>query len=429
MSSGKFWLYEWLDVFDVRNINDAKKLLEETNGRLALRERLAQVPFTTEPLPASNKVTVVAGRAIDLSGELDCFAWECLKKQVDTLFSHVWHYFDQIIVAGPSAHSLNKWWNDETEHQVLDRLLTYVRLLLYLRDIGAEEMLVFRQKRPPCEIHLEQHLEEIGIEPSLILANGMIDELARDALITTKPHLDHLDYTFIHPEFEHTVWGAIRKSEASAISEMAIRRAVTTSVYKSYLSRLASDIWTAQTLKSSLGSTIHLHGQLLNAFKRGLAEGDVAFNLDLPVLNGVTPEVLLRIRRDEKLHFEKFRQSLRLAIKERLQADSPGKATVIATEVRRDVIDPALNEIERRLAGAKKVLAKKASISISLGALATTCGLLTANPVLVTTGITTAVGGGLNAEYKFIEEERDIKLSDMYFLWQAQKHSEKHKSV
>lgn len=196
---------------------------------------------------------------------------------------------------------------------------------------------------------------------------------------------------------------------------------------KKYLSSFASDVYTARGLDSPLGSTVYFHGQLLKTIKAGLKEADVAFQLKLPILEDVSPEVLLKVRSDEKPHFEKFRQSLRLAIKQRLDNVSSDKATEIADEIRKDIIDPALNDIELRLKSAKEVVTKKAGLSLTLGALTTTFGLLTANPFLVAAGATPAVGYTIAAGQKFIEEKRDIALSDMYFLWQAQEHSKNHK--
>jgi hypothetical protein len=266
-------------------------------------------------------------------------------------------------------------------------------------------------------------MREVGLDPELMLEDTLVENLASRADVSIKPHKDHLDYTFNHPEFEHTVWGAVDRSTAK--SDAQLNHAVTVSVMKQYLSSLASDIHTAQVLHSPLGSTVYLHGQLLKVIKAGLKEAEV-FQLKLPVLDGVSPDLLLKVRHDEKPHFEKFRQSLRLAIKERLDNNSSGKAIEIAKEIRRDVINPALNEIELRLAAAKTALTKKAGLSLTLGALTTTCGLLTANPFLVAAGATPAVGYTIAAGQKFVEEKRDIALSEMYFLWQAQEHSKTH---
>jgi hypothetical protein len=425
MTNNKLWLYEWLDIHEVHSLTDAKKLLRNLAPRKELRERVSQVGSDLEEIPISDAPTIVAGRAIDLSGELDCFHWDCVKKQVDKLFSHVWHYFDRIVIVGPDAHYISGMWDTENESQAIELLLTYIRLLLYLREIGAEDLLLFRQKPHVCEVHLTEDLSKLGMQPDLTHAEKIIEELEVKATIKTEAHEDHLHYTFNHPEFKHTVWGVVDGIDTGSGADL--RHEVTTAVCKRYVAHLASDIWTANTLKAPLGSAVNLHGQLLKAFEAGVGEADVAFQLNLPILKGIKAEELLKIRRDEKLHFEKFRQCLRTAIGERLENSSNEKAEVIAAEITNDLIKPSLNDIERRLAGAKQVLAKKAGLSITLGGLATTCGLLTANPLLITTGVTTAVGGALNAEYKFIEEQRDITLSDMYFLWQAQKHGTKHK--
>jgi len=163
MAHDKFWLHDWIDTFEVKELSQAENLLKEAGLRKDLKKRASEVPFTIEEISSSDAPTIVAGRAIDLSGELDCFAWECMKKQVDKLFNHVWHYFDRIVVVGPSAHAFSSSWNPETEPHTIERLLTYIRLLLYVREIGAEDLLIFREKRPPCEAHLEDHLNEVGL--------------------------------------------------------------------------------------------------------------------------------------------------------------------------------------------------------------------------------------------------------------------------
>jgi hypothetical protein len=118
-----------------------------------------------------------------------------------------------------------------------------------------------------------------------------------------------------------------------------------------------------------------------------------------------------------------FRYSLRTAIKERLRESDATDPKEIAQEIRRDVIDPALNKIERTLNGARSALLRKGAVSVGVGMLATTCGLLTANPLLIGTGFGTAMTTIAHVN-KYIEEARDVSLSDMYFLWRAQKHAE-----
>lgn len=422
--SEKFWLYDWIDTFEIKKADQAKQLLKDPGLRKDLRKRASEVEFTTEPIAKSDAPTIVAGRAIDLSGDLDCYGWHCMKQQVDKLFSNVWHYFDRIVIVGPSAHDFSTLWGfDEKDDasEIFKRQLNYVRLLLYIREIGAEGLVVFRQKRPACSIHLEQHLKEVGLDTALAHSEKLIEGLAAKAEVVVEgEHNDYINYVFMHPEIEHYHWGAIKKSEAH--SEPALRRAVSTYVLHDFLAHLASDIYTARFLGSPLGSTVYLHGQILNTFNGGVKDGDVAFNLDLPVLKGVSPKVLLKVRKDEQEYFKKFRQSLRLAIKERIENSSDERAEKIAEDIRMDVINPALSDIELRLKAARKAMERKVGLSVILGSLATTCGILTANPLLTGIGVTAATGGSVTAGHKFIEESRDISLSDMYFLWKAQEH-------
>ena len=129
-------------------------------------------------------------------------------------------------------------------------------------------------------------------------------EQASEVPYTTEPipitggpsHDDHLHYTFNHPDFEHTVWGVIESNATKSGSESAIRHATAESVHRRYLAALVSDIQTAQNLNSSLASTINFHGLLLKGLNGEKTAEDVAFQLDLPVLNGLSPEMLLKIR-------------------------------------------------------------------------------------------------------------------------------------
>jgi hypothetical protein len=164
-----------------------------------------------------------------------------------------------------------------------EHLHTYVRLLLYLREIGADEFLLFRQKRPPCELHLEKHLREIGIEDGEAQIESVAPpRLAQEARIEVKDHNGHIDYALVHPEFEHTVWGAV-----SADSHDGVFLAVARAVVSKYLAALASDLYTARTLNCSLGSTIGFHGQLLGDKLAASRNDEVAFRLELPVVEGL----------------------------------------------------------------------------------------------------------------------------------------------
>jgi hypothetical protein len=318
-----------------------------------LRERAASEPYTTEQLPTSDdEGTILAGRAIDLSGSLDCLGWECIQKNVDELFNRIWHYFDRIVVVGASAHQIPQEF--ESEARVPLHLPAYIRLLLYLREIGAERFLLFRQKPPACTEHLKQHLAEVGIQNLENDAESVVPSLASEGIIKTSIHDSHIHYAFSHPEFEHTVWGSVSNDIEGDLSE-----AVARSVVRRYLAALVSDLRTARMLNCPLGSSVRFHERLLAENKPIFGADDVAFSLELPIVQGLDLRTLLKLRTDERPAFDRFRRALATAIKEKLSTDGQSDPRRIAKEIRKDVLEPALSEIELRLRATADSLRKK----------------------------------------------------------------------
>lgn len=153
------------------------------------------------------------------------------------------------------------------------------------------------------------------------------------------------------------------------------RRAVAQDVVGRYVAHLSSDVATAHHSAAPLGSVVWLYGQLLQRSSARITPADVLFKLDLPVLNKVPIETLLRLRRDEGDAFQQFRNSLRKAATERLRDGSSDSAR-LAEDIRRDMIEPELARIRQRLASAERALGRKAAVGFGLGSLVTVCGLL-----------------------------------------------------
>jgi hypothetical protein len=151
---------------------------------------------------------------------------------------------------------------------------------------------------------------------------------------------------------------------------------------------------------------------------------EVAFQLDLPVLRNVPIDTLVRLRTDEHDAFTRFRYRLRQAIAERARTSCDRRAIDIATEIRRDLIDPEVERIRQRLKKAEQLLAKKSAVGVTLGGMVTVCGLLAGvDPSLATVAgigtVSTVIGA---AAAKDIEERAGASLADMYFLWKASQH-------
>jgi hypothetical protein len=310
----------------------------------------------------------------------------------------------------------------------IELLAGHIRVLLYVRNIGAEDLVDFIEKPrawcAECFTPLVRALGVNSIEDYDPYVNDLIDRFDREAdMQVAQTSTGQIGWVQVdHPKFFEKPY--ILMYDGSPRSEMPeiTRRYLAEEVVRDHVEGLLCDLGQAQNVQAPLGTTLKFYKQILHE-EAGLAdEALVAFQMELPILQGVSPEILLKIRHDEQDHFDAFRNSLRTAIKERLSESAATDPKGIAQEIRHDVIEPSLNNIERRLNTARSALVRKGAVSVGVGALTTTCGLLTANPLLITGGLGTAMTTVAHIN-KYIEEARDVSLSDMYFLWRAQKHA------
>lgn len=160
--SNEFWLYQWLDEYDVTSVKQALRLLRPRDPSVGRLQELA-VEWSERDQPIMTEgAAILAGRGIDLSGDWDCCHLVSQRQYVDALFARVWHYFDEIVVVGPSgerfAHSLER-----LDEKNVQSLLNYIDAFLYMRQVGVEDMVGFAEKALPCTQHYAQHAREAGL--------------------------------------------------------------------------------------------------------------------------------------------------------------------------------------------------------------------------------------------------------------------------
>lgn len=416
----KYWVFDWLDRHRVSSIDAVRLLLRNPVAFDDLR-RAAEAAVKQFGKAISPGESVLAGRGIDLSRQLDCFAPSWRKQQAQRLFNKVWHYFDSIVVEDSIAHELAM---HEGEPGMPKWLLEHLEVLLYLRDIGAESLLAFRLKPPPCRLHLAQHVEEASLSRLLEAEDHVARSIAQKAPITLQRKRNgSIAYRIDFDDFEHTQWGVVPKEDRKGLSDDEIKVVAVKKVFENFLAYLASDVRAAQIYDAPLGSAIPFHQQLLRTANSPTV-AEVAMRMRLPVLEGIAPDVLLRIREDEHEYFDRFRTQLRLAIQERLKAAESEDPERVANEIQRDVIEPELNAIRDRLGATEKIVAKKSTVGVFMGALATTCGLLAGAPppVALAAGVTAAVTLVGSAASKYLDDKTEVSLKGMYFLWRAEEH-------
>jgi len=413
--ASSYWLRQWMDAHGVVSVPSAQVVLARQSARDDLIARAAAFD------PAGEKPgegpTIVAGRALDLSGDLDVYAWDMMKQQVDELFHRVWHYFDRVLIVGADARDYARPWANT---EVFDRnILLFVQLLLYLREIGAEDLVRFIVK--PA-VGREEFVADTPFVRGAMANPQYLEWLGNGGELShVEQHGDHFHYTFNHPQLEHTQWGVI-SGDSSAHDKSALLALVSQAVVARFAARLASDLGAARENRSALGIGISLHATMASAAVAPSVE-QVMFNLKLPTIEGIPPSTLMKLRADEKLHFDAFRNALRIAAQERISTSvSVVKA---AQELERDIIEPAIIGLHRSLKAAERVLAKKASLRIGMGTLVTTCGLVSANPLLVTAGVGTILST-LGPLETHADAQKDAALDDMYFLFRANALKRRH---
>lgn len=424
-SPERYWLYSWMDEFDVRSAERVPALLKLPGPVERLHELAAQ-DDPLRPIPVRRQGVappIVAGRRIDLSGTLSCAHHECLERQVDRLFNMVWHYFDQIVVEGLPASEV-VWAVQSASNQTFLRfqsdLQEAIYTLLYLRKIGAEHYLVFRQKPDRlCREHTHSHAATHGITTftNEQLRRNAVNRLLAQSDITTRLVPGGWHYTLRHTDLDEPISGLIgrqrRRSQPS-------KRAVAQEVLERHCRAMIGDVEISRSLQLPLANSVETSWlPFPSANNEGSSSDDVAVALKLrfPVLQGVSALEVIRMREEESAHFECFRSSLRRAIREQLSRLGNGSPQVIADAVIAEHVTPALADIEARLAAKQRAAGKKTAMQMSVGGAMTTVGLLSGMPPLVAAGVTVLATSPVHA-MKYMDDKSDIELADMYFLWQ-----------
>ncbi len=429
-----FWLLDLLTEQEIRTPEELTRAFwQGTLSSTVFDLALAEETYSLSPLEPTG-TALVAAHGLDLSGSLGCMGIECLHRDLHRLLSRTWFYFDQVAVRGPTKQVVRNLIDGDSTDDGKHNVESLMQSLLYIREVGAEEFLLFTEKRPACEIHYRDHLSEAGLDHILQGSESIIAELMKDGTVEEfSPHEDHLQCTFNHPMLEHTAWPCLDLPAEEGNPEI-IKRAAAEAVFARFASHLTSDVLTARTLEVPLGLGTAVYDRLVC---EELTETNVALALDLPILTDVTPRDAMKIRDAEAGSFDRFRDALKTAMNEAIAsaAARPGpvlrrpddsSASGVAADIINDVIGPSLNEIDDAMVRCQSVLNKKALTSVGVASIFTLAGLAFAAPLLLPAGIA-LFGGPTLAAHKYFEESRDIQLKDMYFLWSREIQARRRK--
>jgi hypothetical protein len=237
-----FWLYQWLDSYLIKSPQQAMRLLRDPRTIPSLMQAAVEAAAVPSDVDQDIGFPIVAGSSLDLSGEVACQDFPCLKKQVDELFRSAWHYFDRIVIAGLSPrYIVDLWVNSDREYaQMVTE--SYLLLLLYLRNIGAESLILFAEKaRRWCEDCGKLVLSEIGFHsPDAYDAylEEVTDRLVRECEFGASEGGLFPAFTIYHPEFFDEPMDGVVRDRASARSLKKHKRSLIAEVVRNNVEQL-----------------------------------------------------------------------------------------------------------------------------------------------------------------------------------------------
>ena len=421
-----YWFAVWLREHRVVDETSLRRALGLPRTLDSLLEA-APSPTVHSREEPSDRVELTGGKGIDLTGELGCRHINCLSKEIDALFRHAWHYFDIIRLPDQALYCIVEFRSHRNVESLASSLLPFIQVLRLIEKAGGQELVRFDVRTPSCCHHLEDHARDAEIDHAFANTTSLVREIAASAKITrTERENDghrHLEYRLDHPGFEHSEWGSLcEQNEHIPERDSLQRESIAMDVVRKYLAGLSADALAARRTRTPLGATIPLYRRLLATHPSQDIE-DIAFELALPISPDIPIALLMKLRRTEGESFQRFRTALTTAISERVKNAGSDKATAFAREIKRDVIEPELRSIRDKLAASRKFAARSAATGVGLGVIAATVGLLSP---LSAIPISVAIGLGASALKKANDDllltEKEVSLSDMYFLWKAHQH-------
>lgn len=410
----QYWLLEWMDREDIRTIHDAHRALATKPGVERLHEAAAvalRSPMALEPARGQ----IVAGSGLDLSGLLSCTAGPCLINRVDSLLRHVWHYFDTVLVTGLDPMLCIEILRNASETIAVYALYGHIEVALYIRSIGAEDLLYFSRYPALCAEHLDQHAREAGMPPVSRMSKSLRRELLADYSLTKDASDDERMWvTFKSPLMDVSSVARFPKADWPGDAKVAKHMARHDADMVSGL--LVRNVALAKMAGAALGQVTALRDARAADLTKPTASA-VAFSMPLPTLESVPIPELMAFRRDAASDYVVFRAALREAVNEQMKAMPEGTAQDVADAVLDDVVRPALARIEKRTSGAAALLGKRSGLSVAVSATLATVGFLAFAP-LVVPGIVVGAGGLLATVNDYFKDQKELRESDMYFLWQ-----------
>lgn len=423
-----YWLLTWLESQGISTSAQAAAILNRPSTLRELRDVAEQWSSSVETPPLG--LNLVAGAGLRLDDDLSCPSAGCRRQQVDVLFRHAWHYYDRVLLpdgVGRLVQHPPQGWGAEYLRDVLVGLIDVV---LHIQHLGASSLVHYYSPTQSSSLVVDEALDE-----------GLADQQDRwddawndvEAILIAEGSYEfeslgegEFQVTYSDPLLAIGSKFDIKLDEGEPEAEEFLRRAAAHEIMHGHMVELESDLVAARLLRGPLGSTVWSHERVLSHLSKYPDTSNVLFRVAFPSLEHVPIKELISIRATEGDAFLAFREALTKAVGEMVANNRASDPQAVADEILRDVVEPELAKLRRRLYSARRALIRKAATSLGLAGVSTLCGLqFGANAALAASaGVALLLPGMGTAASKYWDEKQTVEISDMFFLWKALQHAE-----
>jgi len=408
-----YWLFRWIDEYGITSRRELHRVLK--NPASVEKASTLASEAAEEVRHEVRTASILGGSGMDLA-RLVCGNTDCRVQLLERVLSKVWFYFDSIILADDIGDAIRAAALDEDDLQ--EQLARAASVCLAIRNLGAERLVGFRSK-PPIDVSTMPKLERA--------TTRLIAELRRGAEIRELDRnydTDEILFGFRHPALPVVEKCILHVPFPDMTPDEDLSYALASVISQTHVDMLASDLRAARSYELPVVTSVELHRRIMRRLGRQLSNADVAFEMQLPILDGIPIAELLRFRESEYDHFVLFRKRLQELIATEIETTATEQdASKVARRVVRDGIEPELAKLRIRLKAASSLLRRTARFGVGLGALVAGYGAFRGLLPLATAGVAGSVTTGAAAQQKFAERVADVRLDSMYFLWRLSDHS------
>jgi hypothetical protein len=430
--------FELLDRAGIRKISDAKNIFSfPRRGLVKLIEKLDE-EICAQSIPSITKYSFTTNDSLG-GGPRPCMSPECRLDKVSRLASFAALYADSVIIPPlfTTLDHLKKTDDHEILHALYLKIAGDISVLIYLRPyIEANLVYINKTKSRLCFECFRNNLSESNVlqsrikkiepkiksfisrEASFSISDGAI-RIAGSRFLGTET------LSFVHTPPEIAKF--FKKKEYRFSQKEVIKYKLYRYLLGPSVNDLYAQKYSFQNERFFLTDN-ELETQIIDYLGGHRPSMVSHLSQNLPLVSGVKPEKIIKLRQEEGESFEAYRNSVSRVMEELGSKRSPSELK----DAMSDLVQPEINRINLVIKNHKKYLLEKAAKRAQFDVLVLAAGLFGGLPIdpvslnIIYSGLGLREVSGIIddlQESKQIPEE--ARNSNLYFLWRIQKMQRK----